>query len=370
MLLVCRELTAGGSERQLTEMAIALDRDILNPFVACFQGRGARMEDLREAGVPVLDLGLTSLKGPSCVQAAARLRTFIREHRIELAHSFDVPSNLFAVPLCRAMGVPSVLSSQRAHRDLTGRLSRVILRMTDRLVDGIVVNSRAMEVHLVRDEGVAPSRIRVCSNGINTEWFTPGPRHAALLQASFVVGTVCVLRPEKSLLTLISAFAQVLQTEPGAQLVIVGDGPEAQSLQQAADALNIRHACAFVGAVSDVRPWLRSFDVFVLPSLSEAFSNSLMEAMSCGCCVVASNVGGNPELVTSQHTGILFPAGNASSLAAALEDLRVHPAKRRALSTAGMQRVHDTYSRAAAARRMVDIYIGYIERLDTSHTSS
>ena len=126
--------------------------------------------------------------------------------------------------------------------------------------------------------------------------------------AALVVGVVCVLRPEKGLETLLDAFAEVHAIEPGLKLAIVGSGPCLPDLQERARALGIIERCVFEPATPRVADWLRGIDIFVLPSLSEALSNSLMEAMACGCTVAASRVGGNPELVAHGETGMPFRA--------------------------------------------------------------
>ncbi len=107
-------------------------------------------------------------------------------------------------------------------------------------------------------------------------------------------------------------------------------------------------------------PWLRAIDIFVLPSLSEALSNSLMEAMSTGCCPVASEVGGNPELVEDGRSGLLFPAGDSRALAACLTRLLEDPALRRDLAGAAAVRMRTHFSRAAAVRTMASIYDDYL----------
>src|SRR6516165_4533405 len=140
VLLMTRELGLGGSERQLCEMARALDRARFAPHVACFRGGGFRARELEEAGIPVLELGLRSFYSASLAAAARRFGSYVERHGIRLVHTFDVPANLFGVPAARAFRVPAVLSSQRAHRGLVGGGTRHLLRLTDRMVDGIVVN--------------------------------------------------------------------------------------------------------------------------------------------------------------------------------------------------------------------------------------
>jgi glycosyltransferase involved in cell wall biosynthesis len=140
------------------------------------------------------------------------------------------------------------------------------------------------------------------------------------------------------------------------KLAIVGSGPMLSELEARARELGIFEACIFQPATSRVPDWLRAMDIFVLPSLSEAFSNALMEAMACGCCCVASDVGGNPELVTPEETGLLFERGDASSLAAELRRLIVDESLRRRLALNGQVYIRQNFSAQAAAQRMGEIY--------------
>jgi len=141
------------------------------------------------------------------------------------------------------------------------------------------------------------------------------------------------------------------------KLVIVGSGPMLAELQAGGDA-----DCHFEPAVGNVAPWLRAMDIFVLPSLSEALSNSLMEAMGCGCCAVASDTGGNPELVQDGQTGLLFPAGKAEALAARLNLLLDEPEYRLRLGAEAERRMHQHFTREQAARAMGGIYQEFLAR--------
>ncbi len=140
------------------------------------------------------------------------------------------------------------------------------------------------------------------------------------------------------------------------KLVIVGSGPILAELEARAGALGIRPDTIFEPATSEVPAWLHAMDIFVLPSLSEAFSNALMEAMACGCCVVASNAGGNPELVQDGETGLLFERANAASLANVLQTLIENRELRLRLAANGMRFVTERFPVQAAAQRMGEIY--------------
>jgi glycosyltransferase involved in cell wall biosynthesis len=150
------------------------------------------------------------------------------------------------------------------------------------------------------------------------------------------------------------------------KLAIVGSGPMLPELQQEAREAGVFSDCIWEPATADVASWLRAFDIFVLPSLDEAFSNALMEAMACRCAVVASNVGGNPELVGHAERGLLFEARNVDALTGVLRQLIEDTALRRKVAEAGERFIRERFSRDASARRMEAIYEGLL----TSHAQT
>ena len=175
------------------------------------------------------------------------------------------------------------------------------------------------------------------------------------------VGVVCALRPEKDLGTLAEGFARAWRERPEMRLVVVGSGPEREPLERRLTELGVRGAAHLEPSTADVAPWLRGIDIFVLPSKSEALSNSLMEAMACGCVAVASAVGGNPELVREGETGLLFPAGDVEALAACLLRLARETEQRRRMAAQARRRMETEFTLGAAAKRMEEIYAAVLE---------
>lgn len=358
ILLTIRELSLGGSERQLAETALWLDRSQFTPHVGCFRSRGIRTQQLAEAGIPVVEFPVRSFSRDSLTGARYML-AYMRQHNIRLVHSFDYPLNIFAAPVTRLFTRAIALTSQRSHRELTPGVFARLQRATDFLAHGIVVNCEYLSRHLREDYRIAPERIHLCYNGIDLEVFRDEGgrrRPPEASDASTVAGVVCGLRPEKDLGTLLEGFARATSTGSGLHLVMVGSGPELEPLQQRAAALGIARRVHWEPGTADVAPWLRGIDIFVLPSRSEAFSNSIMEAMACGCAVIASDVGGNPELVEAGVTGLLFPAGDAAALGRHIEALAADAALRRRLSAAARHKIRERFSAQAAARRMAEIY--------------
>jgi len=359
VLLMSHFLDAGGSERQLTEIARNLDRSRFTPHVACFRDGGMRHDDLRRADVPVLPLAISSFRSLGALRAVGVLGQYVRQNGIQLLHAFDPPSTLWGVPAGRFLRVPIVLSSQRGARSLRGHAKRRLVRLTDRLADGIVVNSLAVRDSLIREDRVPPSRIYLCYNGIDLDRFH-ARRQPRPPEGPIVIAFIGVLRREKGLATLLEAVGRLRLYEREMRLRLIGWGPESDSLKQQSRALGIDKICSFDPAAGNVEEVLRGVDIFVLPSLSESLSNSLMEAMACGCAVVASRVGGNPELVENSVTGLLFEPGDSAGLAAMLRTLVSDRALRERLGVNAARTIRAGFGIAHAAAVMGRIYDSFL----------
>jgi glycosyltransferase involved in cell wall biosynthesis len=354
VLLLARELDLGGSERQMTEIAKTLDRSRFEPHVGCFHPRGMRNAELAAAGVPIAHFPVDSFLSSGAAWEAWNLRSYIRRHGIRLVHAFDYPLTLFAVPVARCATRAVVASSQRSHRELIPSRYRPLMRITDRMAHAVVVNCEFVRRHLEIDEGVPSQRIRLCYNGVDLEEFRPITNS----REGVTIGVVCALRPEKDLGTLIEAFARLKRS--GLRLSIVGSGSMLQQLRSQAEARGLAPDSIFAPATANAAECLRAIDIFVLPSRCEALSNSLLEAMACGCCPVASRVGGNFELLHHGQNGMLFEAGNVDQLCHVLEQLIEHRVLRQQLA-ARARRVAEGFSIAQSARRMGKIYSDLIE---------
>ena len=356
VLLMVRELTLGGSERQMCEMAKALDPNRFTVHVGAFRPEGIRASELRTAGLPVVGIPLRSFRSPW--RAVRMLRQYVREHRIQVVHGFDPPSCLLIALAFPFAGPASRLTSQRNHQLVRTPGVRWGMRVAHRLADGIVVNCEAMREHLVTDERLRREHIHLCYNGLDTGRFrrTAAPPAGVVPDGAIVVGTLCALRPEKDLSTLLEAFAACRASEERLFLLVVGSGPEKARLEAHAAQLNIGRHCRFEPTVADVVPWLSLVDIFVLPSRFEALPNALMEAMACGCACVASRVGGTPELIADGETGFLFNSGDVSTLADRLRRLAADGALRARLAERAIARIRAQFSLETSAARLGAIY--------------
>ncbi len=367
VLLMARELDQGGVERDVVKIAMHLDPLLWKPHVASFANRGLRYDELIAAGIPVLHVPLRSLFSRSAFPAFSVLWKYLRANAIQVVHSYDA-SGIFGLLAARMARVPVAITSQLSYRDILDSRTRMLLRMTDPFADAVVVNCEAIRRYMRDDENVRDERIELCYNGVETSVFFPAAaaRPAALPGNGLVVGTVCALRAEKNLKLLQEAFSRVAHMDPEMKLVMVGSGQELAALQANAVRLAITDRSVFVPATKDVAAWMRAIDIFVLPSYSEAFSNSLLEAMACGCSVAGSRVGGTPELIGENERGLLFESNNAGDLASKLEALIADPVLRAANAERAVRFVRERLTIEIAARRTGEIYTKLLERRRSS----
>jgi glycosyltransferase involved in cell wall biosynthesis len=353
VLLLSYCLDIGGSERQLAEIARSMDPDVFEMHVGCMECGGLREPELRAARIPIVGFPMMSFFSLAAVYQSMRLVSYIHQQKIDLVHAFDVPMDIFGAPAAKLSLRPVVLTSQRAHRSLTEGARLRILRATDHIADGIVVNCEYIRKHLIQDEHVPGKRIHLCYNGLDEKFFAF--RERSFRSSPLTIGCVCALRPEKNLELLIDAFSQVTD---GCRLLLVGSGPSEPALKELVASHGIQDLVTFVPAKSNVPDWLGKIDIFVLPSKTEAFSNSLMEAMACGCAVVASDVGGNPELVGNDERGLLFREGE---LVDKLGQLIRDPELRLEKARAARAFVEEKLTIRASVARMSEIYEQFLK---------
>lgn len=358
VLLMVRELGIGGCEADLTKIAKGLDRRRFAPHVGCFRPEGLRLAEIRAAGVPILHLPVRGLRSPTWASGAWSLARYIRRHRIRVVHSFDSPMDIFAIPVAWACRTSAIVKSHLWYRHMVGH--HRIMAMTDRMADAIIVNSNAVRRDLAANWDVPDDRMSLCYNGIETSIFNPGTTDLrSAPQREIVIGAVCALRPEKRLDTLIAAFAALDRRAWPVKLLIVGSGGMLESLRAQARDLGLMDVVRFEPTSSRVADWMRQIDIFVLSSESESFPNALLEAMACGCCPIASSVGGVPELITDGQNGLLCTPNDVDQFSAALRRVVADAPLRDRLRLAAARAARDEFS----AERYVDCTTALYSRL-------
>jgi len=355
---VIRTLATGGMESVVRRLLSALDPDRFEQSVCTL----VPAPGLHPAGTVCLDQSTD--KAAFLVPQLTRI--FMRE-RPDIVHSRNW-ATIEAVSAARLARVGAVVHSEHG-RDLQtmGRqpLRRRLLRKASYAwADKVFCVSQELKQCYCNELGLAANSVEVIPNGVDVEDFRPSPQARMDMRGklgagsnTLVVGTVSRLDPVKDHGTLLRAAEMTLQRGIDLQLVIVGDGPQRTVLERD---LASRHDLAprtlLAGEVRNVADWLNAFDVFVLPSLSEGMSNTLLEAMSVGVTPIASAVGGNCEVVEDGYSGLLVQPRDAEKICDHLVQLATAEARRRELGRNARERVVARFSVERMLQRYEEMY--------------
>lgn len=360
ILLVGDTLAMGGTERQFTEIARGLAHSGWDVRVVCLRAEGPLRARLEEAGIDPWSCGEGSLKSPAFVRGVWRLARYIRRHRIGLVHSFDFYSNAYGVLASRLARTGAVIASQRDLGNLRTPTQQRINRMMLRLAHHVLANSEAAAARVREGAGVRQEHLVVVRNGVDTLRFRPRELNGDA-QPVRVFGTVANLRPEKGLTDLVRATALVRGQHADIGMAIWGEGPLRPKLEALIQNLGLDDVVQLRGHAHDAAKALSTVDAFILPSLSESCSNSLMEAMAMGLPVIASNTGGNPELVLDLSSGLLVRPGDPADLARAMAHLMDNSAVAAALGARAAQRARTEFSLSSMLAGIEALYVSALK---------
>jgi glycosyltransferase involved in cell wall biosynthesis len=329
-------------ERILADLARHHSSDVCRPMFLAIRETGRFAEVIRSLGLPVHQLQ------PAGRMAQVReMAHLFRREQIDIVHTHNTYPHLYATLAARWAGVPVVIQTRHGQRAGHGWKSRVSYRWAAKLVDRVVAVSDDAARLCVDVDGLPARKVQRIWNGIDRSQFEfHGP------VAEPIAISVARLSAEKDFPTLLKATAIAAEHTPALQLRIVGDGPERPKLESLARELGIASRVEFLGERRDVPDLLKQAGFFVTASLTEGISLTLLEAMAVGLPVVATAVGGNPEIVRDGVTGRLAPANDPSALAAEMTALCVNIAHWSTMGQAGRDRVGEWFD----VRRMVADY--------------
>lgn len=368
---VVDRLGVGGMENGLVNIINGTDPTRLRHAVVCLRAAGAFQSRLTQPNVPVLVLGKKDGKDPA---AYLRLWRLLRRLRPDVVHTRNLPAADMVVP-ARLSGASVVVHGEHGRdaieEDGANRRYNLLRRWVSPLVDGYVVVSRDIEGWLSGTVGVPAAKVRRICNGVDSRRFLPSLTGRRPLPAAdgfagpghVVFGTVGRMQTVKDQVTLARAFCRAVATLPDGRarlrLALIGDGPLLGECRAVLADAGLTDLAWMPGARHDVPDLLRGLDVFALPSRTEGICNTILEAMSSGLPVLATDVGGNPELVTPSRTGLLVPPSDPEALAAAMVRYAESPALRRAHGAAGRRTVLTSF----ALEVMVEAYLDAYETL-------
>ena len=345
-------LNVGGTETQLVQEALRLHARSHHVVVGCLRAEGPLLEVLQRAGIPVVEFrkgqSLFSING---LKQLLRLAIFLRLGQFDAVHAYDLWANLLGVPAAWLARTPVIISSRRylADHEWYSPWRRKVIRMIYRLSTHVAVNSMALRDVLVKRDGLPPEKIRVIYNAVEVGRFAGARRdRRAFLPAvggcSKLIAVVANMYSSvKGHATLIAAADSVRRSVPETIFVLIGDGRERPKLERQVSEAELEKNFLFLGRRDDIPELLACCDLSVLPSEAEGMPNSVLEAMAAGLPVIATSVGGTPEIIRDGVNGLLVPPQNPRALAEAILRVLQDPNLARTLSHAGQERIRTCF---------------------------
>lgn len=358
-------VAAGGSERFLRNLLSRLpaERYAITVVQLNDAAPASAFAHPLVAHVPVQTLDIGAVYGLRGWRAQRRLRRLVRRERFHVVQSQHEKSDLFNALLPRREGMVRISNRRDMGFNKSARL-RLLFRFINRRFDCVVAPARQILGGLVRDERLGIRRMTWIPNGVDADRFRPpsaasrgaARRSLGLDEAALVLGCVASLTRVKRHADLVEAFAIVHGQLPSARLLLVGDGPLRAAIGSQVEAMGLADAVVLLGDRSDIESLLPALDIALLASSTEGMSNAILEAMACALPVVATAVGGNLQLVQDRVSGLLVPAADPASLAAAMLELAGSPALRRTMGEAARARIEREFSLDAMASSYDRLY--------------
>jgi glycosyltransferase involved in cell wall biosynthesis len=356
----------GGTERQVTNLALGIDSSHFDLHLACLRHSGELLAELETLRAPRPEFRIGSLYSPKTFWQGLRLAHYVRRNLIQIVHSYGFYPNVFTVPIARLAGASIVVASIRNTCDLLTPMQRRLQKMVCRLADCVLVNAQAIRQNLI-EEGYDPNNIVVIRNGITLPKSAGKGRGSVLRQelglplSARLVAVFSRLNRMKGVQYFLDAAIILAKRFPDVCFLVVGDGGSKKELEEHACRLGLGQRIVFTGFRGDVPDLLCEVAISVLPSLSEGTSNTLLESMAAGTPVIATTVGGNPEVIQDGISGLLVPPRDSGALAAATARLLEDENLALRLGRAGMRRVSELFSIEGSVHETEHLYRRLVE---------
>ncbi len=360
---VIESLTArtGGTEGQLLTLLDGLDRARFDPVLFCLESSDWLASASLSVPVHVVDVHVSVR--PVLAWQLWRFARLLRRGRFHVVQTHFRDGNLAGVLAAWMAGTGVIVSTRRGEPYWTSPFELGVLKWLNGKVDWFIANSEATRTRYARDEGIDIDRITVVYNGVDTDRFrlARATDRVALRErlglpgSAPVVGIIANLRSVKGLPDFLRAAAIVLRTFSDVHFVLVGEGEQELELRALGAELEIADRVHFLGAREDVPELLPSFDIGVLSSHFESFSNSILEYVAAGLPVVVTDVGGAREVIREGREGFVVPPRDHVNMARALSRLLEHPGGPRAWRDS--DGLDDRFSRASMVHAHEDLYL-------------
>lgn len=371
---VIHHLYIGGMENGLVNIINTMPANTFRHAILCVEDYSDFRNRIQRDDVEVISLNRAEVGLKGLRKAVYR---YCKENKPAIIHSRGM-SGLDALLPARLAGVKHCIHGEhgRDMDDLDGKKNKPVIQriMYAPLVSHYITVSKDLARYLHRRVRIPNRRITQIYNGVDTSKFAPTEKNRETLPAQLrdnapiIFATVGRLQPVKNQAILLRAYRKMLNENPAlantTQLAIVGDGPKAEELNALVRELKLEANTWLPGARHDIAELLPEFDVFILPSLAEGISNTILEAMACGLPVIASAVGGNVELVEDGTTGGLFESKNQQQLATQLTRYALDNTMRQQHANAAREQAVSHYSLNAMVGNYQNVYARRLKRPD------
>lgn len=370
ILFLADEISASpdkGADRQILQMIDICNHSGMQPQLCVFRGNKGLTAEL--VGSPVTHFHVGDSSSTLRTGSVIRLARWMREQKFDILQTFFSGANLIGPYAGRLAGVPVILGTRRnlnpSHTDGPSRPPSQRQKIANRLTTQIIANSQAVLEHTVESERTRRDRIYVLHNGIDLARLAPAPESRAatrerlgIADDHILLGNISGLRPIKGVQMFVNAAADAYRRDHRLRFLLVGDGELKLKLTQTIRIYGLEGIIRLVGGAADVRPYLAAFDVAVLSSHAEGFSNSLLEYMAAGLPIIATDVGGNREALGS--SGILIRP-DVNELVQAIHAMTA-PQKRRDFAMAALAKVKE-FDLPVARERLTSFYEYHLSRI-------
>lgn len=365
VLHIIPSLPLGGAENQLLTLAPVLNNDYFRVHVCCLRHEGILADKLRARGINVFSLNMRLRYWPIAVYKLYRL---IQQLRPKIVHTHLYEAGVWGRVVAKIAGVPVILTTEhgmtlwkKCHHLL---LERILNCFTDRMI-AVSEDIRQRRIH---HEGYSPEKIIMIPTAVDIKRFNQinareqVRTELGIESSSPIIGTVARLVEAKRLDCLLEAAHLVCETIPQARFLIIGDGPLRDELEGQALQLNLApQNVKFMGSRHDIPELLSTFDIFILSSEREGLPVSLLEAMAASKPVVATRVGGIPQVIEDGHNGLIISPHNPIGLAKAIFALIENNALRESLAREGYRTVDSHFSVDVVSHQIISLYDTLLE---------
>ncbi len=368
---VVHSLGAGGLENGLVNIINRMSEERYRHAIICLTEAGEFAKRISKPGVPIISL--YSEEGHS-FGLYWKLWKVLKTLNPAIVHTRNLATLEAQIPAWFLSDTNRVHGEHgRDVFDIEGknRKYNLLRKVMSLFIDRYIAVSKDLQHWLLETVGIAQDKVIHIYNGVDQDLFRPGDNAKPgiapagfLSQESFVIGTVGRLAAVKDQATLISAFKGLLDQNPenklDFRLVIAGDGPMRKHLEELISLWDLTEFVWITGERNDISELLKLLDVFVLPSLGEGISNTLLEAMATGLPVVATDVGGNPELVEDGVNGRLVPKGDPAAITACLQEFAGDRKLGTTMGEAGLEKVRSQFKWDKTVEQYVSVYDGLV----------